>query len=141
MKSETFKTLILVFAGPILALLLLLSGVVLAPPNQGFSTIAYLPLCGLGIPICLVLMAQKKLLGWKLWTGVIASVFVPLFLFILAAPVLPLPSGMSNCKSVSSSTFVVKYDCIDNSSDDASYHREFTVVGFKGWPVMRIIKK
>lgn len=137
MKPTPFNILLAILAGPLAAWVLLLFNFVLAPPYQGFSELIFLPLCLLGFPACLVLMFQKKLLGWKLLVAVIFSITVPVILFILAAPSY-LPSGMSTCTQVESSGLKIQYACVDSSSDDSTYHREFIVEGFKGWPIMRV---
>lgn len=137
MKNTLYKILLPILAGPLVAWILSLFKLVLAPPNQGFSELLFLPLCMLGFPIAMVLMFQKKLLGWKFLLASIFSIVVPATLFIIASPVY-LPSGMSTCNLVESNGLKVKYACVDTSSDDPSYHREFTIEGIKSWPVMRV---
>lgn len=137
MKNTLYKILLPILAGPLVAWILSLFKLVLAPPNQGFSELLFLPLCMLGFPIAIVLMFQKKLLGWKFLLASIFSIVVPVALFIIASPVY-LPSGMSTCKLVDSNGSKVKYACVDTSSDDSAYHREFTVEGIKSWPVMQV---
>ncbi len=137
MKHTPIKILLAILAGPLAAWIVSLFNIVLAPPNHGFSELILLPICLLGFPVCIVLMFQKKLLGWKLLIAAIFSITVPVILFIVATPSY-LPSGMSTCSLMESNGLKVKYACTDTSSDDASYHREFTVEGIKGWPIMRI---
>jgi hypothetical protein len=137
MKHAPIKIILAILAGPLAAWLISLFNFVLAPPNQGFSELLFLPLCLLGFPVCIVLMFQKKLLGWKLLIASFFSISVPVAIFLVAAPSY-LPSGMSTCELVENNGLKVTYACTDSSSDDASYHREFTVEGLKGWPIMRI---
>lgn len=137
MKNTLYKILLPILAGPFAAWILSLFKLVLAPPNQGFSELLFLPLCMLGFPIAIVLMFQKKLSGWKFLLASIFSIVVPVALFIIAIPAY-LPSGMSTCKLVGSNGSKVKYACVDTSSDDPSYHREFTIEGIKSLPVMRV---
>ncbi len=137
MKHAPIKIILAILAGPLAAWIVSLFNIVLAPPNQGFSELLFLPMCLLGFPACIVLMFQKKLLGWKLLIAAIFSLTVPVTLFLVATPSY-LPSGMSTCELMTSNGLKVTYACADSSSDDASYHREFTVEGLKGWPIMQI---
>lgn len=137
MKNAPIKMIFAFLSGPLVVWILSLFKLVLAPPYQGFSELLFLPLCLLGFPVTVVYMFQKKL-TWPqgLITGIL-SITVPVILFILASPIY-LPSGMSTCRQVESSGLKVKYACSDSSSDDPSFHREFTVEGIKGSPIMRI---
>ena len=137
MKNAPFKIVLSILAGPLAAWILTLFNFVIAPPYQGFSELIFLPFCLLGFPVCILLMFQKKLLGWKLLVATIFSLTVPVMIFIIAIPSY-LPSGMSTCKLTESSGLKVQYACVDTSSDDSTYHREFTVEGIKGWPIMRV---
>ncbi|MBK8782462.1 MAG: hypothetical protein IPO22_11800 [Anaerolineales bacterium] len=137
MKTAPFKIVLAILAGPLAAWIFPLFNFVLSPPNQGFTELLYLPICMLGFPTCIVLIFQKKLLGWKILAGFALSIIAPLILFILTSPAY-LPSGMSTCKLVDSNGSKVKYACVDTSSDDPTYHREFTVEGIEGWPIMRV---
>ncbi len=137
MRNAPFKMILSILAGPLAALILSLFKLVLAPPYQGFSELLFLPLCLLGFPVSIVLMFQKKLTGRQSLITAILSLTVPVFLFLIASPIY-LPSGMSTCSQVESSGLKVTYACTDSSSDDTSYHREFTVEGIEGWPIMRI---
>lgn len=137
MKSAPLKMILAILAGPLVAWILSLFKLVLAPPYQGFSELFFLPLCLLGFPVSIVLMFQKKLTGRQSLITAILSITVPAILFLVASPIY-LPSGMSTCRQVESSGLKVTYDCTDSSSDDSSYHREFTVEGIRGLPIMRI---
>ena len=137
MKNAPIKMIFAFLSGPLVVWILSLFKLVLAPSYQGFSELLFLPLCLLGFPVTVVYMFQKKL-TWPqgLITGIL-SITVPVILFILASPIY-LPSGMSTCRQVESSGLKVKYACSDSSSDDPSFHREFTVEGIKGSPIMRV---
>lgn len=134
------RTLGLILAGPLLALLMGLFGLVLAPPNQGFSSLGYFPICGLALPIGVALFVRSRLLGWKFWSGIVVATFIAILLFLTTLSALStLPGGMSTCNLIDSTNATVKYSCVDSSSDDPTYHREFMIVGFKGWVIMRAI--
>lgn len=137
MKTSLIKPILMIMAAPIFAAVLFFIKIVPAPPNQGFASVFYLPICMLGVPACILLGFQKKLVGAKLLIGLILALVFPCFLFILLSP-LWMPGGMSTCKQVDSPGMLVRYECVDSSSDDSSFHREFTVEGLKGWPIMRI---
>lgn len=142
MKSEFLKTLVLIFSGPLAALLLGVFGLVLAPPNQGFSSFGYYPICGLALPISIALFIRHKLLGWKFWSAIVASTFILIIFFLTVLSAMSmLPSAMSTCNLIETTNTTVRYECVDSSSDDGTYHREFMIVGFKGWPIMRAINK
>ena len=140
MKTEPFKLILAIIAAPLLSGILTLIRIVPAPPYQGFAAILYLPLCMLGFPISILLGLRKKLLGGKLLAAMVLSIVFPFVLFILINP-LWMPSGMSTCKQVNTAGIKVTYECVDASSDDSSYHPEFTVIGFDGWPLMRVVEK
>jgi len=117
-------------------------GLVLAPPNQGFSSLGYFPICGLALPISIALFIRNRLLGRKFWSAMFISLFFLCILFLAILPAsLTLPSAMSTCNLIESANTTVRYECVDSSSDDGIYHREFIIVGFKGWPIMRAINK
>ena len=137
MKNAPIKIILSILAGPLAAWILTLFNFVIVPPYQGFSELIFLPLCLLGFPVCIALMFQKKLLGWKLLVAAIFSLTIPVIVFIVDIPSY-LPSGMSTCKLTEGSGLKVQYACVDTSSDDSTYHREFTVEGFRGWPIMRV---
>ncbi len=137
MKNALIKIILSILAGPLAAWILTLFNFVIVPPYQGFSELIFLPLCLLRFPVCIALMFQKKLLGWKLLVAAIFSLTIPVIVFIVAIPSY-LPSGMSTCSLVENNGLKVKYACVDSSSDDSTYHREFTVEGFRGWPIMRV---
>lgn len=138
MKTEPFKIIAAILAGPTLGLLFSLFHVVFAPPSQGFAPLLYAPICLLGFPSCIVLALLKKLPGWKLWAGLILSLTAPVVMFFVFTPRW-MPSGMSSCKQVASTPPMVRYECVDSSSDDPGYHREFIVVGYEGFPLMRAV--
>jgi hypothetical protein len=137
MKTAPIKMILSILAGPLAAWIVSLFKLVLAPPYQGFSELLFIPLCLLGFPISIVLMFQKKLKGVQGLITTILSLTVPVILFLIASPTY-LPSGMSTCRQMENSGLKVTYACADSSSDDSSYHREFTVKGIKGLPIMRI---
>ncbi|MBK7316297.1 hypothetical protein [Candidatus Villigracilis affinis] len=139
MKNNLIKPMLMIMAAPVFAAILFFIKIVPAPPNQGVAILFYLPICMLGVPVCILLGFQKKLAGAKLLAGLILTLIVPCFVFILLSP-LWMPSGMSTCKQVDSPGMLARYECVDSSSDDSSYHREFIVEGFKGWPIMRIVE-
>lgn len=138
MKTEPFKIIAAILAGPVLGLLFSLFHVVFAPPRQGFVPLLYLPVCMLGFPAWIVLVLRKKLLGWKMLAGFALAAVAPIVIFF-AFPPLWMPSGMSSCKQVASTPPVVRYECVDSSSDDPNYHREFIVEGYEGFPLMRVV--
>ncbi len=129
-----------IIAAPIFSAILSLLKVAPAPPNQGFAPLLYLPICMLGFPVCILFAFQKKLLGWKLLAGLALAFIFPFVLFIAMNPIW-MPSGMSTCKEMEARGSTVRYECVDSSSDDPGYHREFTVEGFKGWPLMRVVEE
>jgi len=142
MKGESLKTLGLILAGLLVALACGAFGLVLAPPNQGFSSLGYFPICGLAMLISIALFIRHRLLGWKFWSALIVSTIILIISFLTTLPAIStLPGGMSTCSLIESSNTTVKYECVDSSSDDPTYHREFMIVGFKGWPIMRVINK
>ena len=140
MKSDVIKPMVIIMAAPIFSALLSVFKIVPAPPYQGFASLLYLPICALSLPVAILLGLQKKLLGVNLLVGLIVSFIFPFALFILINP-LWMPSGMSNCKEgTPPSATVAHYECEDSSSDDGSYHRDFIIEGYKGWPLMRVIE-
>lgn len=139
MKTAPLKMIFAFLSGPLVVWILSLFKLVLAPPYQGFSELLFIPLCLLGFPVSIVLMFQKKLTGRQGLITAILSLTVPVILFLVASPAY-LPSGMSTCRQMENSGLKVTYACADFSSDDSSYHREFTVKGIKGLPLMRIIE-
>lgn len=140
MKTATFKIMLAIAAPAIFSAVLSLLKVVPAPPNQGFAPLLYLPICMFGIPICILLALQGKLSGWKLLGGLALAFISPFFIFLATVPIW-MPSGMSSCQEVESQGSTVRYECVDSSSDDPGYHREFIVEGFKGWPLMRVVEE
>lgn|GEM_PF-3335911 len=137
MKNAPLKMIITFLSGPLVVWILFLFKLVLTPPYQGFSELLFLPLCLLGFPVSIVLMLQKKLTMQQSLITAILSLIVPVFLFLLASHIY-LPSGMSSCQQMESNGLKVTYACTDSSSDNSSYHREFTVEGIKSLPIMRI---
>ena len=139
MKPNLIKPMLAIIAAPIFSAILSFMKFVPAPPNQGLASLLYLPICMLGLPVCILLGLQKKLLGVRLLAGLVLAFIFPFILFILINP-LWMPSSMSTCKQIESPGAMVRYECVDTSSDDMSYRREFIVEGFDGWPVMRIVE-
>jgi hypothetical protein len=138
MKTGFIKPMLVILAPAIFSAILSLIKVVPAPPNQGFAPLLYLPICMFGIPFCILFAFQGKLWGWKLLAGLALAFVFPVVLFIAANPTW-MPSGMSACEEIELRGSVIRYECVDSSSDDPGYHREFMVEGFKGWPLMRVV--
>lgn len=128
--------LIVVFIGPLMGLFLSALGIVLAPPWTFLTSLIYLPMACLGLPLGIVAVLR----GWiKPW-GVLATLIVAgiVILFYLAVLGPWLPGGMTNCQPMTSPLPQVRYSCVSTSSDDPDYRYEFTLVGRAGWPVMRL---
>ena len=130
--------LLIVFIGPLIGLSLAVFGLVLAPPLTPLTSLIYLPIACLGLPIAILAVW----LGWirvrTLLLALILAGVVALFYLALLGPWLP--GGMTNCQSISSALPQVQYSCVSTSSDDASYRYEFKLEGRAGWPVMRLLR-
>ncbi len=129
--------LAIALVGPLMGLLLSAFGIVLAPPWTFLTSLIYLPIACLGLPIGIMAILR----GWIRPWGLIAALTVAgiAALFYLAILGSWLPSGMTNCRALASSLPQVRYDCVSTSSDDTSYQYEFILEGWSGWPVMRLV--
>jgi hypothetical protein len=131
--------LAIVFVGATIGLLLAALGVVLAPPWTFLTSLLYLPMACLGLPVWI-------LAGWMRWLkppGLLGALMgagiVAFFYLAILGPWLP--RGMTNCQSMMTASPQVRYICVSTSSDDTDYRYEFTLEGWEGWPVMRLIQQ
>lgn len=135
---RTFVAMMLIiFAGPAIGLALASFGVVLAPSWTFLTSLIYLPMACLGLPVAIVV----GLMGWMrtrrlLLTLAVAGVVAFSYLVILGPWI---PNGMTNCQIIPSPSPQVRYTCVSTSSDNASYRYEFQLEGWAGWLVMRLI--
>ena len=128
----------MVFIGPLIGLLLSAFGIVLAPPWTFITSLMYLPLACLGLPIGVVAAS----LGWIRTRGIILALvlagLVALFYLAMLGPWLP--TGMTDCQPLAASPPQVRYECVSTSSDDISFRYEFILEGQTDWPVMRLVE-
>ncbi len=129
--------LVIAFVGPLMGLLLSSFGIVLAPPWTFLTSLIYLPIACLGLPVGIVAVLRGWISRWGLIAALIAAGIVALFYLAILGSWLP--SGMTNCQPLDSSSPQVRYSCISTSSDDTSYQYEFILEGRSGWPVMRLV--
>jgi hypothetical protein len=129
--------MVIAFAGPAVGLALAILGVVLAPPWTFLTSLIYLAMACLGLPLWI-------LVGWMRWlrtrwllVALIMAGMVACFYLVLLGPWMP--NGMTSCQLVPSTLPQVRYTCVSTSSDNGSYHYEFQLEGWAGWPVMRLV--
>ena len=140
-KTRTFGIilviLVIVLIGPLMGILLASWGIVLAPPWISSTSLMYLPLACLGLPLGIVAVLR----GWTKTRGVLATLIIAgiVILFYLAILGPWMPGGMTNCQPVTAPLPQVRYSCVSTSSDDPGYRYEFTLEGRAGWPVMRLV--
>jgi hypothetical protein len=130
--------LAIVFVGPSLGLALWALGFAFAPPWT-FLTGSIYPLLGCaGLPLGIVAVWAKRLGRWGfLATLGLTPIAAILFLTILG-PQGGIPGGMTGCAPLAAPPPQVRYACVSTSSD-TDYRYEFTLEGWAGWPVMRIV--
>lgn len=125
--------LALTLIGPLLGLTLAAWGAALAPPWTGFSSLLYIPLAGLGLPLAVAAFWSGHIGGRQLLIVLAATVVTALAYLTLIGP--RQPSGMTMCQPLEAPA---SYRCVSTSSDDPGYHFEFTLEGRSGWPIMRL---
>ena len=88
----------------------------------------------------MVLLALVK--GWIGVRGVLIALVLIGVVGCLYLAVLDIwvPGSMTDCQPLEAAPPQVRYDCVDRSSDDPDYHREFIIQGRAGWPVMRVVE-
>jgi hypothetical protein len=129
--------LVVALIGPMIGFLLSAFGLVLAPPWTFLTSLIYLPIACLGLPVGIMAVVRGWMRGWGLVVALIVAGLVAPFYLALLAPWLP--TGMTNCQPMASSWPQVRYTCVSTSSDDSNYHYEFILEGWPGWPVMRLV--
>lgn len=140
-KNEKWRTvgvvLAIVLCGPLVGLLLFAFGLVLAPPWTFLSSLIYLPLACLTLPVGLTALT----LGWIGGRGLLVSLAVAVIagLFYLAIIGPGLPTDMTDCQPINAAGWQSRYTCVSTSSDDTTFRQEFTLEGPPGSPLMRMV--
>lgn len=130
--------LAITLSGPLVGLLLVAFGVVLAPPWTFLSSLIYLPVACLGLPLGLVAIWRGWLGGWGLLGAFVFAGITGLFYLTILGPWLP--TGMTDCQPLEVPPPQVRYACVSTSSDNIDYEYKFTLEGRFGWPVMRLVE-
>jgi hypothetical protein len=139
--AKTWQFLIILtiaFLGPLTGLALAALGLVLAPAWTGYTGLLYLPLACLGLPLGIVAALAGWLTRWKLLGTLALAGLAALVYLTLIGPWLP--GGMTTCERRTAASPGVRYTCVVTSSDDPDYRRTFTLQGWRGWPVMRLVE-
>ena len=130
--------LLAAWLGPLMVLALGLIGITIAPPWTLLTGMLYCVLPWLSIPLCLLALRKGRIKGWG-WTAALVMSVIGSYLS-LAVIGFRLPTGMTDCRPAPAQAPLVRYNCVSTSSDNASYRYEFTLEGWEGWPLMRMVE-
>lgn len=129
----------IVFAGAAIGLSLAMLDLVLAPPWTSLTSLPYLSLACLGLPIAVLAGFMKWVKIPMLLLALVGMGITSLFYLVLIGPWLP--RGMTNCQAISMPSPQIRYICASTASDDSDYRHEFLLDGREGWPIMRLTRQ
>jgi hypothetical protein len=136
---EIGVVLVIIFAGPLVGLGLAAFDLVLAPPQTFLTSLIYISLACLGLPLWTLATRLRWIrigIRGALVTLAVAGMVTCVYLTLIGPG---LPSGWIDCQTTPSTLPEIRYTCVSTSSD-TGHQYEFVLEGRAGWPVMRMVR-
>ena len=139
-KRRIFGVILAIaLTGPIIGLILGISGIVFTPVRIWieFTSLLYVAVLLIGVLIGIIAILKKEIGVGHFLLALVLLAFVTVF-YLAFLP--SLPNGMTNCEPLVATAPQVRYKCVSTSSDNTSYREEFIIEGREGWFLMRIAR-